>query len=239
MTIATGRTREMDIGKICRMGYLLPGLLNEAQELTDAQFRVAADFLESILDGMQAEGLRARAVDFKNVTLVSGTSDYVLTTDVIDVVGDAMFIDPDQVDVDHASGEVPIVAIGRDDWQLLSDKAMTGRPTMFYCHRVACPPTIKFWPIPGDEDAGTVRFQCHLLAADSNNSANTLDLERFFSQYIIWELAHQLAAHNSLNMGRVQYYGGQAAQKLEKCKTYAGQRTPAQAVVRHRTGWHR
>ncbi len=84
---------------------------------------------------MQAEGLRARAIDFKNVTLVSGTSDYVLTTDVIDVIGDAMFIDPDQVDVNHATGEVPIVAIGRDDWQLLSDKSMEGRPTMFYWHR--------------------------------------------------------------------------------------------------------
>ncbi len=239
MTTATGRTRQMDIGKICLMGYRLPGLVNENQSLTDVKAVVAKDFLETIIDALQAEGLRARAIEFRNLTLVEGVNFYTLDTDLLDVIGDAMFIEADETDLDQAAGETPLVMIGRDEWQLLSDKSATGRPTMFYVHKTASPPEVRLWPIPDAQSSGTIRFQIHRLAADSNNSANTVDLERFFTQYLIWELAHQLAAHNSLNMGRVNYFGSMARQKLEICKSYAGQRTNSQFVVRHRTGWSR
>jgi hypothetical protein len=235
MTIATGRTREMDIGRICLRAYQKAGLVGESQSLSVDKAAYARDLLGNILDGLQAEGLRARAVEFKNVTLVIGTSSYTMTTDVLDVVGDAVYIDPDET-VSAAAGEVPIVMIGRDEWQLLSDKSATGRPTMYYVHRTGSPPQIRFWPTP--DEAGTVRFQAHLFAADSSDSSKTVDIERALSQYVEWEMAHQLCLANSL-LQQARYYGEQAQRKLEVCKGFIGQRTPAQFVLRHRTGWNR
>lgn len=237
MTIATGRTREMDIARICLRAYQKAGLKNVSQSLTVDEGSFARDLLASIIDGMQAEGLRARAVEFRNVTLVDGQVDYVMDDDVLDVVGDGMYIDPSQ-DVDAATGEVPVIMIGRDQWQLLSNKSATGRPIEFYVHRTGSPPTVKLWPTPDANNEGTIRFQVHLFAANSNDSSKTMDLERVFAQYIEWELAHQICLANSLHQ-QARYYGQVALQKLEVAKSFAAQRTPAQFVVRHRTGWNR
>lgn len=238
MTIASSRTRELSIDRITLRAYQLAGEVNEAQGISEAKGSFARDMIGNIIDEMQNHGLRARAVEFKNVTLVSGTYAYTMDTDVLDVVGDAMWIDPDEADITKAAGEIPLVMIGRDEWQLLSDKSATGRPTMFYVHRTASPPEVRLWPIPDTDNAGTIRFQVHRLAANSNDASKTLDLERPFSQYIIWELAHHICLANS-NHNQARYYGEQARMKLEICKSFAAQRTPAQFVVRHRTGWHR
>lgn len=236
MTINTSRTRELDINRITLRAYQLAGLINEAQGISADKGAFARDILGNIIDEMQSHGLRARAVEFRNLTLVAGQSAYTMDTDVLDVVGDAMYIDADEVDVDAATSEVPIVMIGRDEWQLIPDKSATGRPTMMYVHRTGSPPEVRFWPTP--DEAGTVRFQIHILAANSNDSSKTMDVERVFTQYITWELAHHICLANSL-YNQARYYGEQARAKLEMCKAFAAQRTPAQFVVRHRTGWHR
>lgn len=236
MTINTSRTRELDINRITLRAYQLAGLINEAQGITADKGAFARDMIGNIIDEMQTHGLRARAVEFRNETLVVGTANYTMDTDVLDVVGDAMYIDADEADVNEATSEVPIVMIGRDEWQLIPDKSATGRPTMMYVHRTGSPPEVRFWPIP--DEAGTVRFQIHRLAANSNDSSKTLDLERTFTQYIIWELAHHICLANSL-YNQARYYGENARMKLEMCKSFSAQRTPTQLVVRHRTGWHR
>jgi hypothetical protein len=236
VTIAASRTRELDINRITLRAYQLAGLINESQGISADKGAFARDILGNIIDEMQTHGLRARAVEFRNETLTVGQSAYTMDTDVLDVVGDAMYIDADEADVDAATSEVPIVMIGRDEWQLIPDKSATGRPTMMYIHRTGSPPEVRFWPTP--DEAGTVRFQIHRLAANSNDSSKTLDLERVFTQYITWELAHHICLANSL-YNQARYYGENARMKLEMCKSFSAQRTPTQLVVRHRTGWHR
>lgn len=239
MTINPSRTRELNIGRICLRAYQLAGLANEAQNISADKLSFAKDVLENILDGMEAEGLRARAVAFETVTMVSGQSVYILNPDVIDIVGIASYIDPSETDIDHAGGEMAVIPISREDWQLQTAKDATGRPIQFYAHRAASPVEMWVWPTPTDQDEGTIRLQIHRLAADSDDAAKTLDLERYWSQYITWELAHHVAMANTLNMGRVQYFRTIAAQHLEKCKSYSAQKTPAQFVMAHRTGWNR
>lgn len=238
MTINADRTRELNIGRICLRAYQLAGLRNESQQLTADQGSFARDMLGNIIDEMQGHGLRARAVEFRNVTLISGTYIYTMADDVLDVVGDAMYIDPSQVDLTKADGEVPVVMISRDQWQLLSSKSAEGRPTMYYVHRTGSPPEVRLWPIPDDSNEGTIRFQIHRLAADSDDSSKTLDLERVFTQYITWELTHHICLANSLHQ-QARYYGGIALQKLEMCKSFSAQRSSTNIRVAHRTGWNR
>lgn len=238
MTIATARTRELDIGRICLRAFQKAGVRNMSQQLSVDEGAWARDKLGVIIDEMQAHGLRARAVQFKDVTLVAGQSAYTMETDVLDVIGNAMFIDPSQ-DPAAATGEIPVVMIGRDDWQLLSNKAATGRPTQYYVHRSGSPPELRLWPIPDANNAGTLRVQAHIFAADSTTSSNTVDLERPFASYLEYALAAEVAEAMSLPEGRVGYFTKMAQEKLELCKSFAAQRSPARFVVRHRTGWQR
>lgn len=239
MTIATTRTRELDIAKICQRSYQLTGLANESQNISADKLSFAKDIIETILDGLEADGLRTRAVAFETLPLVASQSAYTLSADVIDVVGQIMYIPPGTVDLDHASGEIPLIPITREDWQLQVAKDATGRPLQYYAHRAASPVELRIWPTPTATDLGTLRMQAHRLAADSSDASKTLDLERYWSLYIIWELAHHLAMANSLNMGRVQYFEGIAQKHLEKCKSYSAQKAPARLVVAHSTGWNR
>lgn len=238
MTIATTRTHEVDLRRICLRAFQKAGVRNMSQQLSQDQLTFALDELANIIDEMQAHGLRARAVEFQDVTLVAGQATYAMQTNVLDVVGNAMFIDPAQ-DPTAATGEVPVVMIGRDEWQLLSNKAATGRPTQYYVHRTGSPPEIRLWPVPDANNAGVLRIQAHLFAADSTVSSNTVDLERYFTSYLEYELAAVVAEAESLPEGRVGYFKKMAQEKLELCKSFAAQRTPARFVVRHRTGWHR
>lgn len=239
MTISTTRTRELDIAKICQRAYQLTGLANESQNISADKLSFAKDIIETVLDDLEADGLRARAVAFETLPLVASQSAYALSADVIDVVGQIMYIPPGATDLDHASGEVPLIAITREDWQLQVAKDATGRPLQYYAHRAASPVELRVWPTPTAADLGTLRMQVHRLAADSSDASKTLDLERYWSLYIIWELAHHLAMANSLNMGRVQYFEGIAQKHLEKCKSYSAQKAPARLVVAHSTGWNR
>lgn len=239
MTIATGRTRELDIAKICQRSHQLIGVVNESQSLSFDKQALAKDFLEMILDDLEADGLRARAVAFETLTLVAGQNFYTLNADVIDVVGQAMYIPPGTLNLDKAGGEIPLVPITREDWQLQVAKDATGRPLQYYAHRAASPVELRLWPTPTSSDLGTLRMQVHRLAADSNDGSKTLDLERYWVLHITYKLGALLASAYSLNPGRVGYFESIAEKHLQKCKSYSAQKAPARFVVAHTTGWSR
>lgn len=240
MTINATRTRELDIGKICQRSLNLCGYLNEHQAVSEEDLSMAKDFLELIVDELQAEGLRSRAIEFIYVELEADEASYTLDTDVLDIIGDGQYIEPGETDLDNPSSETTVSMIDRATWQSYGAKDSTGQPTMFYVHRTTSPPTVRVLPIPdASADGGSIRFQAHRLVADCNDESKTMDLERFAASYIQYELAHRWAAAKSMNMGRVQYFGSIARQKLEVVKNYSAQRTAARMVVRHRTGWGR
>lgn len=239
MTIAATRTRELDIAKICQRAHQLIGVANESQGISADKLSLAKDFLEMILDDLEADGLRARAVAFETLALVEGQSAYSLNADAIDVFGPVMYIPPGTVDLDHASGEIPLVAISREDWQLQPAKDATGRPIQYFSNRSAVPVEIRVWPTPTASDLGTLRMQVHRLAADSSDASKTLDVERYWVLHVTYKLGSMLASAGSLNPGRVMYFEQIADKHLEKCKSYSAQKTPSRFVVAHRTGWNR
>ncbi len=239
MTVATTRTRELNINQLIQHAAKTASLLGVFQSAPEATLSFGRDCLGLILDAMQAEGIRARAVEFDTLTLVAGQSVYPLDNDVIDVVGVAMYIDPDETDVNHAGGETAIIPITREQWQVNSAKDAEGRPIQMYCHRTSSPPELRVWPTPTSNDLGTVRMQVHRLAADSNDGAKTVDMERYWGLYIVYAVARELAVSHALNANRVGYFAQTAEMYLQKCKTYSAQKAKARLTHSHRTGWNR
>ncbi len=239
MTINTDRTRELNINRLIQHGAKLASLLSVYQSAPEATLSFGRDCLGYLLDGMEAEGLRARAVEFETLTMVAGQSAYPLDDDVIDVVGKGMYIQPGTVDLDHAAGEVAIIPISREQWQLQAAKDATGRPIQMYCHRTSSPPELRVWPTPTASDLGTIRLQIHRLAADSNDGAKTVDMERFWGMHLSYALARELAVANGLSPTRINYLNGIAEMHLQKCKSYSAQKTRARLRVSHPTGWNR
>lgn len=237
MTISSTRTRELSIDKIVLLAYRHAGLLNETQGASETKKAAARDVLETIVDELQIKGLYARSIVFETVQLTTGSENATLSTNVFDVIDAGAYISATDPDPTHAQGETVVQQIDRAEWQRISDKGATGRPALFYTDRTVFPVKVVVWPLP--DEAGLIRFQVHRLGADVENGAATPDLERFWAQYLIWELAHQLALANSINPVKVQYLGSVAAAKLVECRAYANPRTSQQMYVDHRQGWTR
>ncbi len=243
MTINADRTRELNINRLILHAYRLASLRNSAQNASEGELSFGRDCLQYVLDGMQAEGLRARAVEFKTLALVDGQSVYTLDDDVIDVVGIVMWIPstatPAEILANQAAGELPIIGITREAWQLQVAKDSTGRPLQYYCHRTSSPPELRIWPTPDASNLGTLRLPVHRLAADSNDGAKTMDMERFWGMHISYAIARELAVANGLSPNRISYLNGIAEQWLQKCKSYSAQKAPARLRLNHPTGYSR
>src|SRR5688572_31589440 len=102
---------------------------------------------------------------------------------------------PEGETLDRASGETPIERIAAERWQILSAKNATGRPRMVFADRGGTVVTAKFWPIP--DEAGTVRLQVHELSADTLEGNKTVDAERYWAKYLLFELASYLCPAKS------------------------------------------
>ncbi len=239
MTIATTRGTEMTVDQIVLRAYQLVGLINVAQGTTSPQWEQRAGMgrvlLDTILDELQSEGVYARSVTFFDQPLVIGTSFYDMPSTAIDLIGDGMYIDPTNTDLTQASGETIVKQIDRSKWQQLSTKGASGRPTLYFPNRENTPIEVRLWPVP--DEAGHIRFQLHQAMADTLKGDVTIELRIFWIQYILFELAHQLALANSLDVARCSYFNKRAKEKKDRARAYANERTGGRIHMAHRTAW--
>jgi hypothetical protein len=228
-----------DIDEVVARAYRRAGLLNEQQSPSTAQKNNGRLLLSDIVDKLSAEGVFMRQVQYRNVTMVSGQNQYVMTEDVIDVIGNGAYVDPTQSQAPFsAASETPVVMKDRDTWQGLSSKTAQSRPTLGYFARNAPLSTLFLWPTPSaSENGGYIRFQFQVQRPDLSVGTNTLPFERYWTAYFVWALAAVLAFDNSLPLDRVQLLSGEAAANLASCKGYSKQNVSMRVSINHPTGW--
>lgn len=234
MTISSSTGRQRSINQVCTMALKRAGLLEMTQTPREEVLRHARDSLETIIDALAAEGIQARATTFENLTLESGTYKYTLPSDVLDVIGDGMYIGPNQ-DVDKADGELLVKWISADEWHTISPKGAEGSPLRMYVHRELDDVQVWFWPIP--DEAGTVRLMVQRELADVDDGAATLDLQNYWINYLVFELAHHLAEDATLEPSKRSMLAQQAAAQLVKAKGKAYDLGVTQATLDHDVGW--
>lgn len=235
MTVMSSSGTEMTIDQLALTAYQLAGLLEETQTLADANGgSLARRLLGTIVTELQGQGIIARAVTFYEQTLVSGTSSYSMPSTVLDVFGDAMYI-PEGQTVSRADSETVVENIPRERWQNISAKSASGTPTQYYVHREVTPPSVRLWPVP--DEAGTIRFQVHRHLADSSSGAATVDLEVYWTTYIMYRLAQLLAEAKSLPADKRLSLRAEAMAAKSTAKSMASDRRDNQFYVAHRTGW--
>ncbi len=219
MTVSTTRGTELNIDQILTDALMQAGLLMPGQPAQESDLGFARRRLDSTVAELQTDGVFAKSVQFYELTLVAGTSLYDLPPDILDLVGDAAYIDATQTSTENASGETPLTGISRGEWQALSAKGAEGRPTMYYLNRSTSPMGIRLWPIP--DEAGTVRFQAHYYFADSLTGSNTVDLRKFWAEYLVWQLAHNMAVAKGFPVQRCGYLKGRADDFRKRARRFA------------------
>lgn len=234
MTANSTTTRELDISKVTLRAAQLAGIADPQQPTSGAEWTalsaMARDFLEMDVDALQALGAYAREVDFYELSVTDGTASYSMPSTTLNVLGDAMYKET------GATTETPIVAIAREQYHGYTDKTIEGTPTQYYAHRQATL-TVYLYPVP-DTD-GTVTFQRHRLLGDNDDASKTLDLDRYWTLYVTWALAHKLAVASNLPPSRCGMLDAQAERHKKLAMGYAAQQVDNQALISHMTPWSR
>jgi hypothetical protein len=239
VTVSTSVGRKFTIDTIITIAFRRAGITTMTKTPQLDEIQHGRLVLEEVTDELAVFGTFARVSSFVNVAITKGTTRYDMSSDVLDLLSPAMYIDPTNDDVDRADGETPIDLVREEEWTKYSSKSASGRPVKMYADRSAKNDIITavLWPVP-DEEGATVRFFVQRRLADTDDGGATLDLQTYWNPYIISRLAARLAMDNSLE-ARAASLDAVAERQLLFARGMANERPGNQIYVDHDTGsWH-
>lgn len=233
MTINPGRTRELDIETIVLRALQLAGLVSAGESTSGTSYTqkraMALDYLDVILKDIQSRSLLSMHIVRTELAVLTGTSSATLATSTLACIGDAYW-KPSGSNI-----ETLIKQMALDTYMQISDKTTTGSPQMFYAQKSATGITIKLWPVPAED--GTLAYQEHRLIADGDEPQYTVELERHWTKYLMWELAHYVATASSLPEATVAILSNKASAAMDTAKAASRPAVPFQVRLNHRTQW--
>lgn len=239
MSVAPTSTYVPTIDKIVKRAMIRTGLVDATEDLSAVH--IASDVqncrehLQEVLTALMAENVQMRFLEFQNVQLVAGTSEYALSATALDVLGDGMYIEAGD-DVTAATGETVVKQVEMDFWHRLSTKSASGRPTQMFVYREGTPVTLRLWPTP--DEAGVVRIQVHRQPADSVYGQYDVDLEPYWHSYLTFRVAVLYALDKGEDQ-KAMLLQASAQIELDKAKAKSQERPAGQGHVEHNTGWRR
>jgi hypothetical protein len=240
VTVSTTTLKEFNVGQIVTLAYRQGALVGDGQTPSEAQMLVGTDLLALVISGVSAKGYFAKTIEFYNLTLVAGVFQYNLPASVIDVVGNGMYISPGFTNVDQATAETVVLSSTREEWHQTPGKGSLGAPSFYYAHRAQTLVEINMWPVPSATEAGgVVRFQTHRLRADVTDRAATVDVERYWTEWLVYQLAADLSIGAGLPVNRVQMLENKALLKLRDAQSMSKESAPMRVMLSHGTSWSR
>lgn len=240
MTVMATTAKEFNVGQIIAVAYRRAAVVGSGQAPSEAQYLDAIDELGLIMQGLSANGFFAKTIDFYNlVGLQEGVFQYSLPVNLIDVVGPGMYIAPGYSDISQADSELYVTQATREEWHTTQSKA-AAQPSIYYAHRSPTQVQIMLWPVPSASEAGgAIRFQVHRLRADVTDRNATVDAERYWTEWLVYQLAAVLSTNNGMPMQRIANLEARAAEKLKVAETMSKQSAPMRITLNHPTGWGR
>jgi hypothetical protein len=234
MTIASTPSTPLPINDLILLAYKRAGVLPVEATTSGANMSAklshGKSLLDLILNALAVEGFNARQMDFYDLSVVAGTSSYTLTDTVLDVIEQGMFKETGGT-TELVVNQIPLAV-----WQTLTDKTTeSAKPQLYVVFRDGATPVVNLWPVP--TAAGTLRFKVVRLLGNNQTGTNSVDLQRYWEDGLVWMLAYYIAVDSSMPAERVMMLQQTAEQKKKACIRYSFEHPDQQAVVAYTTQW--
>ena len=146
----------------------------------------------------QNRGLNLWTIDRQTVSVTSGTSQYTLAADTIDVL-DQVIRENDGL---STQSDLTISRIGVTTFASIPNKLIRGRPIQVWVERLRDAPRINLWPVP-DKSYSFVYWRLRRIE-DAGNGIETADMNFRFLPCLVAGLAYNIAMKTPELSGRVQ-----------------------------------
>jgi hypothetical protein len=137
----------------------------------------------------QNRGINMWTIDSGTVSLVSGTSQYLLPTDTIDLLEQAIRTNSG---VTATQSDLNISRISVSTYSSIPNKLTQGRPIQVWIERLRDAPRINVWPVPDNNDYVFVYWRMRRVE-DAGNGVETADMNFRFLPCLVAGLAYQIS----------------------------------------------
>lgn len=192
--------------------------------------------LDLIIDSLATKGFAANIIEFRDLQLVAGESQYTMDAGVLDVIDDAMFVPVENPDTKHTSGELVCKQVDMGTWQTLTTKGSTSsRPQLYTSFRDGQTPVLRFWPVP--TEAGVMRLKTVRCLGSNADGTKNPDLQRYWFDALVWCLAYYIAVDSNLPSERVALLKSVSDEKKQEAIGYSFEHTDTQAILHNPNQW--
>lgn len=230
MTVSSTPSERLSINELILLAFKRAGVLPIEARLSGANMVPKLEHgrmtLGLIMDALATEGFIARTDGFHDLPLVPGEPYYTLPDDILDVHEDAMMVPADSPDTKHTSGELVCKQVDLSTWSTLTVKgSISTRPQLYCTFRHGAEVSLRFWPVPSD--AGTMRLRVTRLFGGSGDGKLSPDIERFWYDCLVWQLAYYFAVEATMPAEKVALLAGIAESKKKQCVGFSFEHTAA------------
>jgi hypothetical protein len=187
MATSGSRNFELDVADYVEEAFERCGL----EVRTGYDLKSAKRSLNLMLAEWANRGLNQWTITQRSQALVSGTGNYTLTNDVIDILS---------VVVRRGGTDYTLERISRADYLNIPTKATEGRVTQFFLDR-QIDPELKLWPVP-DNSTDVVYYDALTRMDDADKATNTMEVPFRFYPCLAAGLAYYISIKRAPN--RVQ-----------------------------------
>lgn len=137
----------------------------------------------------QNRGINMWTIDEGQIPLVSGTAQYDLPADTIDLLEHIIRTDAGSATL---QSDLSLTRISVSTYSGIPNKLSTGRPLQMWVERLGSAPRINLWPVP-DSNNYQLRYWRMRRIEDAGHGAETPDINFRFLPVLVAGLAYYIA----------------------------------------------
>jgi hypothetical protein len=183
MAVSGSKDFELDVADYIEEAFERCGL----EVRTGYDLRTAKRSLNLMLADWANRGLNRWTIEQTSTSLTSGTGNYNLGADTIDVLSAVIRTNAGQ----STQSDVILTRLSRDAYINIPQKLSQARPTQYYIDR-QINPQVKLWPVP-DASTYTLVYDRLVRMDDADTQTNTLEMPFRFYPCLAAGLAYYLA----------------------------------------------
>jgi hypothetical protein len=232
MTVSANPTpdlqRDQIIACACGLCGIIPMGGYPEPEMID---RGSVHFTMALLD-LQAEGIVLTSAVRTTLALVSGTAEYTLETDTIDVELGQNDAIGTIIPAETGAAETIVRTMSRGEWMDIATKStMTGRPSRCFIDKAGNTLKAVFWPVP-DSSLISFRYTKVRLLRGNDTRSSTIELRRTWIPFLTRAVASGVAFDNSM-VEKADYFRRWAKETFDRYKAGDVQHGSIRLTVGH------
>ena len=149
----------------------------------------------------QNRGINLWTIDSGTVSLTTGTSQYTLPADTVDLLEQAIRTNSGDV---NKQSDINISRVSTSTFSSIPNKLTRGRPIQVWIERLRDAPKINVWPVPDSNDYTFVYWRMRRIE-DAGSGIETADMNFRFLPCLVAGLAYNIAMKVPALAERVEF----------------------------------